>query len=492
MQQGNRVRSVRSAVLLIAIVAASGCGTVSNPAHEPAVLTTLQVSDAITGKMGLVRIEFSNPVAADTTVTLTSSHPAVATIPASVTVLAGGLSADVQYMGVASGTAQITATTGMDSQVAAIRVVDTLIVYPYGVQNMEAGALTQTGANVNIRVADPLDVTFSSSNPSIATVDAMVTIPAFSSSNTAQVTGVSPGTAMLMTSVAGSVSTTPITVVDKAHLNYLYVGNTMMPGTSQYVYAYLDAVPRTGASVALASTNPAIAMVPPMASTSGNSSVPFSITAGSMSGTSTITASFNGFSLSAIAYVGSPSNSNFLRFNSMFANNSVIEVGAATLVFADFGPTSQSNDSGTIMFTSGGVLSTPSMTMTIPANTSQVSFPVTGLATGTTNIVVIVDGQQQTCSVTVKNPVFSLTPAGTVLHNETTTIGINSDTLLAFDRTWALSSSNTGVAQVSSASVTSGAGSFGTQFGLKAIAPGTSTITATSGSTTLTTTITVD
>ncbi len=81
--------------------------------------------------------------------------------------------------------------------------------------------------------------------------------------------------------------------------------------------------------------------------------------------------------------------------------------------------------------------------------------------------------------------------AGTLPTNHTETLGINSDALLAADRTFTLSSSNPNVAQVSSASVTAGAGSFGTSFGLKGIAPGTSTITATNGSTTLTTTVTV-
>ena len=485
--------SVRGAVFSITAAAlAAGCGSVSNNLpREPAVLTGLQVSDAVTGQMGLMRISFSNPVENDTTVTLASSSTAVATLPASVTVLAGGLSADVQFTAVAAGTSALSATSGMESQTAAVQVVDAILVYPSYTAPMEVGAVTTAGVDINIRVAAPLQVMLTSSNTSIAKVDAMVTIPSFQQFTQAQVTGVAAGNATLTVSADGYLSTNTVTVVEKAQLTQIYTNGVMPPGSSTYAYAYLNAVPRSGGTVTFASTNTAVVMVPPSASPSGNTYVPFAVTAGTSSGTSTISATFNGFTLSTIAYVGDPSSTNFLRFVNLSANQPTLEVGAATLVNASFNPPASTDDSGQIMFSAGGILSTPSTTMVIPANNFGVSFPITGIANGSTNVTVTVDGQQLSVPITIKVPVFSMPSPGTVPRNNTVTIGVNSDALLASDRTFTLNSSAPGVAQVSSASVTAGAGTFGTSFGLKALAPGTSTITATNGSTVLTATITV-
>jgi hypothetical protein len=482
---------------------ASGCGTVSNPNREPAVLASLQVSDAIMGQSGLVRVVFSNPVLEDTTVMLASTPSGLITLPTSATVLADGLTVDVQYMGVAAGTAQITATSGSDTQIASLQVVDSLLIGQPNVSPMEVGAITTAGVLVNIHVAAPLTVMLASSQASVATVQSTVEIPQFANQAVAQVTAVGPGSSALTFSADGYQTTGEVTVVDQAQLTSLGIGS-LPPSTTTFVYAQLSAVPRGSGSIILSSTNTAVATVPPSAPTGGNTFIPIEITTGATSGTATITATYNSFSLSSIAFVSSPTSSYFPDFCELFANNSNMEVGAAMLVNLFFCGAPLNNTTAQIGFSAGGIVTTPSTTVEIPANVGGVSFPIIGVANGTTNVQVTVDGQMQQFTVTVKAPAFSLTgcpfcPACggcsdatlSISPNTSTFVYIASDTVLANDHTFTLASASPGIAQVSSATVTIGAGSSFTNFGIEGVAAGSASVTTKNGSTTLTSAVTV-
>jgi hypothetical protein len=302
-----------------------------------------------------------------------------------------------------------------------------------------------------------------------------------------------------MASAGGYEATYPFTVVAQASLDELEIP-TSPPNTTVYAYAYLNAIPRAGGSVTLSSSDPSTAMVPASVPTNGNTYVPFNLTTGATSGTATVTATYNDASITEITYVTNASTSSFPDLCNFFINgDSTIEVGAAVLLYSEMCSASTTQSAtGQIMFSTGGVVSTPTMTVEFPPATCdgcdiEISFPITGAANGTTNITMAANGQSDQVTITVKTPVFTMSgPTITIDEAETTNLGIDSDTLLATDRTFTLSSSAPSIVQVSSVSVTAGAGSTSTVFGIKGVAPGTSTITATNGSTVLTTTVTVE
>jgi hypothetical protein len=234
-------------------------------------------------------------------------------------------------------------------------------------------------------------------------------------------------------------------------------------------------------------------MVPASAPTSGTTSVPFEVTTGSKSGTATITATYNDISTSGIEYVSNATDSSFADFCEVFGNASALEVGAATTYYAYLCVASPVDTTGQIAITTSGVVTAPTTTVQIVANTNENPFPITAVADGTTTIVVTVDGVQEQTTVIVRAPTFSFDYGSAVTLEESYQyeVYLESDTLLASDRAFTLASSNPSVVQLSSASVTIGAGATDAVFGIKGLTTGSANVTAVNGSTTVTIAVTI-
>jgi hypothetical protein len=491
MSEARHLFSASVAAAAILAVVGSGCAGSSG---DPAALASLEVSDAVMGQMGLVRIEFSNPVSQDTTITLSSTPPGLIMLPSSAKLLDGSLSVDVQYMAVAPGTGQITATSGTLTQAAAIQVVDALVIGAPTTAALEVGAIAPANVVANIRVATPLAVTLTSSEPSIATVTPMVTISQFAQSAEAEVAAVAVGSSTLTASGGGYTTAAPITVVDQAELESITVG-TLAPSTTKLASITLSAVPRAGGAISLTSTAPSVAMVPASLPTNGSTVVEVPVTAGTASGTATITATFNNYSVNGIADVTDASESEIPQFCEVaITGSTVIEVGGnvigeALLCNAAF-TTAQS---GQITFSAAGVASTPNPTLQLPAGVTVATFPITAVADGTTSVIVVVNGVQEMATLTVQTPTFTMVGTTTLtVIGEVGSETIESNTLLGSDRTFDVSSSAPSVVSVSAASVTDGAGALDTLFEIQAVAVGTAVITASDGVTVLTQTVTVE
>lgn len=169
---------------------------VINIAPLTVALTPNPASAQIHATSTLMTATISATTASTVSVALTSSNPSVATVPASVNIPAGSLSASFPVNPLAIGTTNITATlppaTGGNSTQATLDVVPPGISMPFNTTVPVGGSTLVT---ISISTPQPTDtvVTLVSSDTTVATVPATVTIPAGQPNATFTVNGLKLG-----------------------------------------------------------------------------------------------------------------------------------------------------------------------------------------------------------------------------------------------------------------------------------------------------------
>ena len=156
------------------------------------------------GQSVALNVQLSSPAPADgATVQLQSSNTAVATVPASVTILPGATTPAVapQLTGVGLGSTTITVSSGgYNGGTGTVNVTATLSFTP---QTLSLAPSASQNVTVNLSGPAPaagLTVNLASDNTSAATVPASVTIPAGLQTASVQVTGGSAGIAHITAS----------------------------------------------------------------------------------------------------------------------------------------------------------------------------------------------------------------------------------------------------------------------------------------------------
>src|SRR5207248_2028994 len=149
---------------------------------QPPLLSTLRLtpSQIVLGGTSTAMIILSGIApAGGAVISLTSSNPNVASVPANVTIPAGSTSATLAITGRAPGQTTITATLASVSRTAPLTVVPpppTLTALtPSQFQIFIGGTATVTVALSGIAPAGGIVVSLSSSNPAVAPVPANVT-----------------------------------------------------------------------------------------------------------------------------------------------------------------------------------------------------------------------------------------------------------------------------------------------------------------------------
>ena len=203
-------------------------------------------------------------------ITLVSSNPAAATVPATVNISSFGTSVSVPVTGVAPGSATITASTtgGVGNATANITVVGTSAI------NVPSGVTVAPGsaANFPVTLAAPAPsggafVTLTSSDPNILTISPGALLFSQGSTTTVvtpKVTGVNFGTVTVTASAPG-VGTTTQQVTVGAALSFqpssiVITGNNVPKSLTLLLSAQ---APAGGLTINLASSDPTVATVPP-------------------------------------------------------------------------------------------------------------------------------------------------------------------------------------------------------------------------------------
>lgn len=262
-----------------AVITATSEGKSGSATISVATLSTVSVGLSATsitaGKTATATATLRDPngvAIGGQTVVWTSSNTAVATVSQSglVTGVAAGTANITATVGGKSGTAAVTVTAASGASVAIALSKTTLAIG-------DVAFATTTIRDANGNIIYPFFMTFSSSNPAVATVSAG-----------GQVTGVSPGTAQITVSYNGMSASATVTVAGSgiASVTITLTPTTLAKGAmGQAIATFRDANGNVVANpgVTWTSSNPAIA---PIAATG--------IVVGQSAGTVTITANGGG------------------------------------------------------------------------------------------------------------------------------------------------------------------------------------------------------
>lgn len=314
----------------------TGC-TATIPAPAPALASVgLNPATVQGGASSSAAVTLTAPApAGGAIVSLTSSNTGAATVAATLTVPAGATTATTTsvatsavsatttavisavYLGV-TRSATLTITAAAPPSTAAL---DTVSLGPSSVQGGSSASAT-----VTLTAPAPAGgavVSFSSSNPAVATVPATLTVPAGVNSRVVvNFVSTSPVASTTSAVIAASYNgitrsaTLTVTVPPPPQPGGALESLTLSPATVQTgttgtsaTLTFNALTPTGGATVSLASSNTSIATVPPSVTVPPNSSTgafPVSINA-SAAGTATISATYNGVVRSALLTVTSQS-----------------------------------------------------------------------------------------------------------------------------------------------------------------------------------------
>ena len=227
-------------------------------------------------------------------VTLQSSNPSAAQVPASVTIAAGSTSTTftITTTPVAantsvtiSGTYGVTRTTTLTVNAATLSSITRSPTSVVGGNN-STGTVTLNGAAPSGGVT----VTLQSSNRAAAQVPASVTIASGTTSTSFTITtsGVASSTSVTLTGVYGNTRTTTLTVSVASLTSLSLFPSTVVGGsTSTGTLTLNGAAPPLGAVVSLTSSTTSAAQVPASATIpAGSKSTTFAVTTSAVHGTS--------------------------------------------------------------------------------------------------------------------------------------------------------------------------------------------------------------
>jgi hypothetical protein len=292
--------------VLVTITAVAGTGSASAALSVNPVslwyftLYPTAISGGTSSTANWIYLAAASP-AAGTTVTLSSSNPAVASVPATVRVPGGASSVSFSIATTsvtAATTVTITASAGGVSKNLPLTVnppqLKFFTLYPTTI----SGGLTATANYVYLTSAAPaggMTVNLTSSNTAVAQVPATVTIPGGSDSAMFSIatSPVSTSTEVTITAGAGGVSQNLSLNVTVPQVKYFTLYPTTISGgkTSTANFVYLtSAAPAGGVIVNMSSTDPATAQVPAtILVPTGSSSASFSVTTTSVTAQKAVT-----------------------------------------------------------------------------------------------------------------------------------------------------------------------------------------------------------
>ncbi|MGE5187170.1 MAG: beta strand repeat-containing protein [Acidobacteriota bacterium] len=434
-------------------------------------------------------------------VQLTSSDPTVVAVPSTVTVFAGTNGTSVSVMPLKTGDSVITATfNGISRQVDFhVGGAAGYSLNLYGQNRYTVGSIgslsVQTGTNT------PTTVSLSSSDPTVISVPSSIVVANYS--ETAPLNVLKAGSVTITANSGAAAATYQITVVNSSSISYFGPTFNVSVNGNTNAYVQLDTAPPLGTQITFTSSNPSVVQAPPAVTitSQGQTYVSSVIQAGATSGTATITASVGSSSASAVVYVGGSTTGGGGVFTAVYPNcyaSWTLELGATAVYYAYYNTPPPTGDTGTISFSTPGIVTTPSTNLTIASNSYQGYFSVTGAVAGSTAITVTTTSGVQTTPASY-NPTVVSTPTYTLgLSSSTFKVGatvsatITSSALVAANKTFTLSSTAPGIATPVSQTATIGPGcTVTTTFGVKGVAAGTATINAVIGTTTLTANVTV-
>ena len=222
------------------------------------------------GVVSALTIALSAPQPSNTTFTLTSQNPGVATVPTAIVLPAGTQLSGFNVTGVANGTSVVTATAPgfapMTSKVT---------VQPAGLLSMaisNPNIQLNTSGTITFTLSTPapaagLTISVNSDNPAVTLASTLISMQPGDTTASTQYTAVNLGNATITASAAGYTSPTPAVIKSGAVITW-DTPTLTATGAGQQVFLFLHlntTVPPgpTGIPITLISSRPDVATVPP-------------------------------------------------------------------------------------------------------------------------------------------------------------------------------------------------------------------------------------
>ena len=347
----------------------------------------------------------------DTIVSLSSSDTSKLTVaPSNVTILKGMTSAPnvtTTMSGVNAGTATVSATspgyTGASRQVV-VTAASQGLTMGLSPANLSITGLITQNLTLTLSGAAPaggLAVTLKSSNGSVASVPSTLTIPANSNNIAVPVTALATGATVVTASAAGLQNATATVTVLPVLVGTLTMPASwsVSPGQSNSLQVTLSpSAPAAGVTLTFASSNTSKATVSPSTFTvgGGGTSATMQIT-GVAAGTANISVSAPGYTPASTPVQIFVANGSGAFDPGILAINS----GVTQTVSLALGPQSPAGLTVNLVSSDPSIAKVPA-TVVVPANSYQVSVPVTAVAAGSATITAIAPGYaNSTLHVTV-------------------------------------------------------------------------------------------
>ncbi len=406
-------------------------------------------------------------------ITLTSSDPSVVTVGRTPVLFAGQTTASGTLNILKEGTAQITASFNGEERVLAVVVGVAMSRALQGYANTLSvgaiGGLSFDGTGYGT-------LSLSSSDPSTLAVPSSVP---FYYGSQVQARALKAGRVRVTATYGAETAIVEVIIVEKPSIE-ISSRVTLNPGQVQSVYASVSALPAAGALMSFTSSNPGVVPAPQTVSFGASTYAQFQLQ-GLATGTAIITATLGTATQSMVVYVGNNS-SQYPIFSSFYANDETLQLGAVTVANVSLDSASVSTAAFTASFTTPNIVEIPGGVPVLAIGETGVRFPVRGLAAGTTTLKLTRDGVVRTVNFTVvTTPTLYLSMPLGMVAGQTAQGSVSVNCALANDLVLPLTSATPAVATVTTGSLTLRTGFSNAFFGLRALAAGSSVITAGTG-----------
>lgn len=281
-------------------------------AAPPSVVSLVPVLSrvAVGGNTSLI-LTLSSAQPADTVVSLAASPAGIVTVPASVTVPAGQISAQVPVTSLALGQAGITATLNALSASAVVGVVPPpaqVVAVEPPTHAMTVGAVSSFTVRINAAQLGNTEIALTVDNPSVLQIPALVTVAQGATSATFTATALATGGAVITASVNNTQSAATVQVAQQAAaiVSLLPSPLPLQLEATGSLTVTINAAQAADTAIALTNSAPAIVQVPATVTVpAGATAATVTVTA-LATGAAQVTASVNATTASAAIEVAAP------------------------------------------------------------------------------------------------------------------------------------------------------------------------------------------
>ena len=301
-----------TAVITASLNGSSAQSTITVTPNLPTIVSLLPATTSVDlGASGSLTVKISAVQSSATTIQVTASPSGLVSVPATVIVPAGQLTATVPFTSTALGTAMIQASLNGSSATSAVQVtppppaVVSLLPSPLPLVVGANGTLMVT---INIGQQTNTEVAIAVDQPTVVQVPAIVTVPAGQTQANFTVTALGTGSATVTATLNGTSKSAVVQVQPPPPQVISLLPNPLplQQGATGSFTLTINAAQLNDTTVPLSNSAPSIVQIPPTVTIPANQlSAAIPVTA-LLAGSATISASINSSTTSSVVQVTPP------------------------------------------------------------------------------------------------------------------------------------------------------------------------------------------